>query len=471
MKKILTFLVMLFVSVSILSAQDQQVPQAKFNYQAVVRDQNHDFNLVMEKPVTVTIEIVQINNTTADAPGYYEYREVTTNRNGMVSFVIGSEEDGVEFNGDLSEIDWTNALIRATFTDAEGETLSVVENVVMPVPLALQSVQDPLEITTTKIVEYLNSENTTGEDVGQIVTALFNKAEVSKAVKDSIVSYIKSEPATVKDLALYFIANASVQDAKDAYNAVTPAVKQKLKQMLVDSIKANKKLAYEIAQYYLTNTTKDEVQGLWSAARQNSQFHEIFNAVRDSAIAYVMNHKELVMTVAEYYIKNVLTYQDVREIYDTLRDKNPALYTQLKNKFDSYLESYIGDTYVKACDGITVCDLKEELENAKAKAAGCPYFIEGDNQTLSATAGTPNTYRAFVAGSNLDEIKTILTVNNNDGKVFPALNLQWTAPSTAANLYEGSEQSTTLTAGQVVVFKLVKSGCPTVEKSVVVTAQ
>lgn len=461
MKKILTFLVMLFVSVSILSAQtvDQQVPQAKFNYQAVVRDQNHDFNLVMNEAVKVTVEIFQVDN--ADA-AYTTTLDGMTNRNGMVSFIIGVQ-DPIPAN-----IDWNNATIKATFKDAEGTTLSEVINPVMPVPLALQSVQDPLEITTEKIVEYLSSENTTGEDVGQIVTALFNNAPVSKAVKDSIVSYIKSEPATVKDLALYFIGNASVQDAKDAYNAVTPAVKQKLKEMLVDSIKANKKLAYEIAEYYLTNTTKAEVNDLWTAARENPQFHDIFNAVRDSAIIYVMNHKELLMTVAEYYIKNVLKYQDVQEIYATLRDDNPVLYTQLKNKFDSYLESYIGDTYVKTCDGITVCDLKEELENAKAKAANCPYFTDAE-----AIVGNPNTYRAYVAGSNSTEIKTILSVKNSNGtNVFPVgENYQWTAPSTAANLYEGEENFTTLTAGQVVVFKLEKTGCPVVEKSVTVTAQ
>lgn len=460
MKKILTFLVMLFVSVSILSAQTTDVPTApvaRFNYQAVVRDQNHDFNLVMNEAVKVTVEIIQ-DSTAA----YTTTLDGMTNRNGMVSFIIG------EKNPIPANINWNNATIKATFKDAAGATLSEVINPVMPVPLALQSVQDPLDITTDKIVEYLSSENTTGEDVGQIVTALFNNAPVSKAVKDSIVSYIKSEPATVKDLALYFIANASVQDAKDAYNTVTPEVKQKLKQMLVDSIKDNKKLAYEIAEYYLTNTTKAEVNDLWSAARENPQFHDIFNAVRDSAIAYVMNHKELMMTVAEYYIKNVLDYQDVREIYDTLRDKKPALYNQLKNKFDSYLESYIGDNYVKACGTTTVCDLKEELENAKAKAANCPYFTDAE-----AIVGNPNTYRAYVAGSNSTEIKTILSVKNSNGtNVFPVgENYQWTAPSTAANLYEGEENFTTLTAGQVVVFKLEKTGCPVVEKSVTVTAQ
>lgn len=460
MKKILTFLVMLVASVSFLMAQ---APQAKFNYQAVVRDRNHDNNLVMNRTIDVTIEILNGDNVVYTEP----HTGVQTNRNGMVSFVIGTNATA---DNNLANLDWSNAVIRATFK--EGNTvLSVVKNDVMPVPYALSANVDPLEITTQKIVDYINDAETTGEDVGQIVTALLNKTAVSNAVRDSIISYIKTQPVKAKELAIYFLGTVTVNDAKQAFDTLTDEVKQEIKRILVDSIKANKALAYDIAADYLKHTTKTEVNELWSAARENPQFHEIFDAVRDSAITYIMNHKELVMNVAEYYIKNVLTYEDVRAIYDTLRDKNPNLYAQLKAKFDEYLASYVGENYVQACDGVTLCQLKEELDNAKAKAANCPYFLEGNNQTLSATAGTvgtPNTYRAFVAGSNLNEIKTILTVNKNDGQVFPALNMQWTAPSTAENLYEGSEQSTTLTAGQVVVFKLAKGGCPVVTKSVTV---
>lgn len=408
MKKILTFLVMLFVSVSILSAQtaDQQVPQAKFNYQAVVRDQNHDFNLVMNEAVQVTVKILEGDNTV-----YTTTLDGTTNRNGMVSFIIGVQ------NPIPADINWNNATIKATFKDAEGTTLSEVINPVMPVPLALQSVKDPLDITTDKIVEYLSNPNTKGEDVGQIVTALFNNTSVSNAVKDSIVSYIKSQPATVKDLALYFISNASVQDAKDAYNAVTSEVKQKLKEMLVDSIKANKKLAYEIAEYYLTNTTKAEVKDLWNAARENPQFHEIFNAVRDSAIAYVMNHKELMMTVAEYYIKNVLDSADVKEIYDYFRTNNATLYNAMKNKFNDYLESYIGDTYVKACDGVSVCDLKHTLDSLKSIPAqecpdevpsGCPKLLYASIDNDCFVTMDPN-------GGQID--RHYLTFHSEDGTI------------------------------------------------------
>lgn len=453
MKKILTFLVMLVASVSFLMAQ---APQAKFNYQAVVRDRNHDNNLVMNRTIDVTIEILNGDNVVYTEP----HTGVQTNRNGMVSFVIGTNATA---DNNLANLDWSNAVIKATFK--EGNTvLSVVENDVMPVPYALSANVDPLEITTQKIVDYINDAETTGEDVGQIVTALLNKTAVSNAVRDSIISYIKTQPVKAKELAIYFLGTVTVNDAKQAFDTLTDEVKQEIKRILVDSIKANKALAYDIAADYLRHTTKTEVNELWSAARENPQFHEIFDAVRDSAITYIMNHKELVMNVAEYYIKNVLTYEDVRAIYDTLRDKNPNLYAQLKAKFDEYLASYVGENYVQACDGVTLCQLKEELDNAKAKAANCPYFLENPTATIE---NNLNTFAAQVDNSNLEEIKTILTVSNADGPVFPYGNLTWTSVSTNSKLYQGTCNSG-LAANAVIEFNLNKTGCPVVKKSVIV---
>ncbi len=453
MKKILTFLVMLVASVSFLMAQ---APQAKFNYQAVVRDRNHDNNLVMNRTIDVTIDILVNENVVYSEP----HTGVQTNRNGMVSFVIGTNATA---DNNLANLDWSNAVIRATFK--EGNTvLSVVKNDVMPVPYALSANVDPLEITTQKIVDYINDAETTGEDVGQIVTALLNKTAVSNAVRDSIISYIKTQPVKAKELAIYFLGTVTVNDAKQAFDTLTDEVKQEIKRILVDSIKANKALAYDIAADYLKHTTKTEVNELWSAARENPQFHEIFDAVRDSAITYIMNHKELVMNVAEYYIKNVLTYEDVRAIYDTLRDKNSNLYAQLKAKFDEYLASYVGENYVQACDGVTLCQLKEDLDNAKAKAANCPYFLENPTATIE---NNLNTFAAQVENSNLEEIKTILTVYNADGPVFPYGNLTWTSVSTNSKLYQGTCNSG-LAANAVIEFNLNKAGCPVVKKSVIV---
>jgi ABC-type microcin C transport system permease subunit YejE len=101
----------------------------------------------------------------------------------------------------------------------------------MPVPYALSANVDPLEITTQKIVDYINDAETTGEDVGQIVTALLNKTAVSNAVRDSIISYIKTQPVKAKELAIYFLGTVTVNDAKQAFDTLTDEVKQEIKRI------------------------------------------------------------------------------------------------------------------------------------------------------------------------------------------------------------------------------------------------
>ena len=473
MKKILTFLVMLVACVSILSAQDTQIPQAKFNYQAVVRDRTNHDNLVMGETVNVQIAISQINSTSADfSPVYTEYREVTTNRNGMVSFVIGLEDDGVEeIEGDLSTIDWTNAVIRAIFTNANGDILSEVENVVMPVPLALQAAEDPIEITTQKIVEYIQGAD--GDAVNAIYQAIVtNENGIKNDITDSIISYIKTQPAKVKELAIYFLTTVTVNDARDAYNALSADVKQAIKDAIVDTIKHNKDLAYEILADYLTNTTKEEVQQLWSAARANDDFHVIFDAVRDSAVTYVMNHPQYVKQVAEYYVGHVLTINDVRAIYDTLRDKNPQLHADLINKFNEYLNSYIGNSYVKACGDVTICDLKNELDAAKAEASNCAYFVEWP----TATKGADGFYRfnaevgGVVPGSTNNPSITITKPNDPTYTYFPGGNYQWQV-SVDGNHYFGETNAfSDLNIGDKVLFILGDGNCK-YTREVTVTAE
>ena len=471
----------MLVTVSIVSAQAQLSNQelnivqpttlgstfpAKFNYQAVVRDRNNHDNLVMNQTVNVTVEILIANQNN---PAYTETHEVTTNRNGMVSFIIG-ESTATTADNNLANIDWSNATIKATFKDVDGNLLSEVLNPIMPVPLALQAANDPMEITTDKIVEYLSNPNTKGEDVGAIVNALTGNPNVKNAVRDSIISYIKTQPDKVKELAIYFLGTVTVNEAKQAYDTLDAAVKQKIKQILVDSIKANRALAYQIAADYLKNTTKEEVKQLWLAARANEDFHEIFDAVRDSAITYVMNHPQYMMTVAQYYIKYVLTYQDVQTIYQTLRDENHNLYVALQNKFNDYLESYIGDNYLRNddCPDVNVCDLKEQLDEAKA---GCPDFFIAP--VLSPVPTNAGDYNITVYISGLPEGTTSLSsdqfIVTKGETAVPTNGYSWTVTQNAVASYT---QGYPLTTGDVLKFELkegIKSGCPA--KTTTVTVQ
>lgn len=440
MKKILTFLVMLVASVSFLMAQ---APQAKFNYQAVVRDRNHDNNLVMNRTIDVTIDII-INSEVA----YSEpHTGVQTNRNGMVSFVIGTNATA---DNNLANLDWSNAVIRATFK--EGNTvLSVVENDVMPVPYALSANVDPLEITTQKIVDYINDAETTGEDVGAIFNALVAKQDVSKAVRDSIVSYIKTQPELAKSLAIYFLGTVTTADVNAASNNISQEVQDTIKDIVVAYIKSHKDVVYDVVEDYLTNTTKQEVKDLWVAARANENFETIFNAVRDSILDYLKGHKDLVKNMAMYYM-TVIDSNDVKDLHSYLKQHNQDAYNYMIGKLHDYLESYLTNEYMaqKACNGKTVCQMQAEIDQLKQDALQCPKITNATIQGGTFTATVANVGSNFEAGS-------YLSVEGPNDFTLPTTNMPWQT-STEGTYY--INYSNTFNPGEY-TFKLTlaKTGC------------
>lgn len=420
MKKILTFLVMLVASVSFLMAQ---APQAKFNYQAVVRDRNHDNNLVMNRTIDVTIEILNGDNVVYTEP----HTGVQTNRNGMVSFVIGTNATA---DNNLSNLDWSNAVIRATFK--EGNTvLSVVENDVMPVPYALSANVDPLEITTEKIVEYISQANAT--DVNAIFDAMLANQAVSDQLKTRIVDYVKTQASLVRELGIYFLGTVTPADVDAAYDTLTEPVKEKIKDLTVAYLKSDngKAVVYDVLEYYLTNTSKTEVQEMWAAARANANFHEIFNAVRDSVIDYIKAHKDLVKNVAMYYM-TVVDEQDVKDLHNYLKTQNPDVYDYMIGKLGDYLNSYLTNEYMaaKACVDdnnhvVDICTLQAELDELKQEAMNCPKITEA---SISMDGSTYVFTAKFVNVTENPGNK--LQVTNFDGLVNP---LPGTATWNSAN--------------------------------------
>lgn len=415
MKKILTFLVMLVASVSFLMAQ---APQAKFNYQAVVRDRNHDNNLVMNRTIDVTIEILNGDNVVYTEP----HTGVQTNRNGMVSFVIGTNATA---DNNLANLDWSNAVIRATFK--EGNTvLSVVKNDVMPVPYALSANVDPLEITTEKIVEYISQANAT--DVNAIFDAMLANQAVSDQLKTRIVDYVKTQASLVRELGIYFLGTVTSSDVDQAYDTLTEDVKEKIKDLTVAYLKSanGKEVVYDVLEYYLTNTSKTEVQDLWAAARANANFHEIFNAVRDSVIDYIKAHKDLVKNVAMYYM-TVVDEQDVKDLHNYLKTQNPEVYDYMIGKLGDYLNSYLTNEYMaqKECNGKTVCQMQAEIDSLKQEALKCPKIT---NATITpATSGV--IFTATLA--NVEDV-TITPSNLNVNDLIPT-SVNWT--SAGNNVY------------------------------------
>ena len=98
MKKILSFLILAFVGLSLVIAQPQ-----KMTYQTVVRDANNE--LVVNQQVGVRVSILQdhINGGAA----YIETHTATTNANGLFSIMVGAGTPMLLGNT-LSDVDWPN---------------------------------------------------------------------------------------------------------------------------------------------------------------------------------------------------------------------------------------------------------------------------------------------------------------------------------------------------------------------------
>ncbi len=97
MKKILTFLTLMLLTLTTLFAQSND----KISYQAVIR--NSANQLVVNSEVNVTISVA---NSQGGSAVYTETHTVTTNENGLMSLLVG---EGTLVSGSWSDIDWSSA--------------------------------------------------------------------------------------------------------------------------------------------------------------------------------------------------------------------------------------------------------------------------------------------------------------------------------------------------------------------------
>jgi hypothetical protein len=86
-------------------------------------------------------------------------------------------------------------------------------------------------------------------------------------VKDTIINYIKTQKATVKELAYYFLSLATPEDLYDALNHTPAAVKSAAKDTVINYIKAHKDEAMDILAAYLQQVTKNDGVEMMDAIR------------------------------------------------------------------------------------------------------------------------------------------------------------------------------------------------------------
>lgn len=319
-------------------------PKAMFPYQAVVRDMTNERNLVVNDTVKIVVEIKAQNSNEVLYTETFE--KVPTNFNGLVSIVLGKNEQAPKA---LSEIDWsTSPIIVSTFSKG-GETISVVETPVMAVPYALQADNAPVELTTKEICRYLADPSTKKSSVDSVIAALVNNTEVSQRVKDTIINYIKTQKATVKELAYYFLSLATPEDLYDALNHTPEAVKSAAKDTVINYIKAHKDEAMDILAAYLKQVDKDDVVEMMDAIRENDEAELIL----DTLVKYTFNYitsKPALMQKAYEKIVDVVTAEEFAAAFTYVRENRTDLYNFIVNKFNAYMEQYLNQyNYLKNC--------------------------------------------------------------------------------------------------------------------------
>ena len=154
MKKLVTFLVILVMSLTAAMAQSA----AKLNYQAVVR--SSDNHLASNETVNVTIDI-KVSGTSVFSE---THNAVNTNINGLLNLIIG---EGTAQTGDLATIDWAHATIEATIT--WGENTVTTSNPVYAVPLALSANVDCSTVVGCVDNAIANGSSTTNHAIDTVI--------------------------------------------------------------------------------------------------------------------------------------------------------------------------------------------------------------------------------------------------------------------------------------------------------------
>ena len=106
---------LILLALVLCSAATMLAQTNRMSYQAVVRNAANE--LVAEENLTVAIRISDASSTAA----YSETHSVTSNRNGVISLMIG---EGSGHSGILSSVDWRTAQIHTVITLPGGATLS-----------------------------------------------------------------------------------------------------------------------------------------------------------------------------------------------------------------------------------------------------------------------------------------------------------------------------------------------------------
>lgn len=287
MKKLFTLFAMLTLLVS-LNAQT-------ISYQAVLRDTANGKNeLLRNQKLYATISLLATINGDPTEVTAIDSVPCKTNADGMVDLKInfsdleGQLSDAPD--GERGRIDWRNNVIIATFEYGESNSI-VLETPVTAVPYAVQAKDGVL--TTSVITTYINS-TAGGEqaDFASVWNAVMNNDTVHKAIRDSIVEYMKLKEnyETAKEILYGYLSQVSAADVREAYNRacnIDTVTKDTIISVMKDFVNTHHKLVIEALEYYAQTATEDEMRTIYETLKTR-----VGTTVKDLLYQYFNHYME-----------------------------------------------------------------------------------------------------------------------------------------------------------------------------------
>lgn len=323
MKKILTLLVMFLATWSILGAQTPV-----FGYQAVVRTADNE--LVENTPVVVTITVLN-----GETEVYSEmHTNVTTDGLGMVSLLVGT---GSEQVGDITDVDWSKAVIRTDF-EIDGEELVTVETEVLATPCATQALETVL--TTDRIVQYVGSPYVNTNDYEEVMEALNDNVpengQMWQLIRNRVINYIMNHRDIALQVSVAYLENATEDDFEDIYGYFQSDAVAEAIEIIAETAINNRTFVVEVLTGYLENATPAEVDEVVDAILE----HE--DDLLPYVVQFITDNRTRVLNLVGSFLGSATADEVERALVEFNKS---GMKTKLVDElFYNYLNDYIQPT-------------------------------------------------------------------------------------------------------------------------------
>ncbi|MBQ3735054.1 MAG: hypothetical protein II859_13980 [Bacteroidales bacterium] len=307
--------------------------QGVFTYQSVVVD--NQGKLVVNKQVTATVTITDGTHT-------FEQSNLTgtTSANGLLVLSVG-DKTSPAFNN----MNWEVATINVKYT--VGDVTVPEDNSQIPaVPYAFQSDN---ALTTQMIIDYIKGARM--DDVREILNAMEHG---TPTLKDTLIATVvdtaKANYKLAKQVFMSYVEQATAADLDILYNALVgnQEVMDAIDTILVQFVKDSTEMVYDILRQYALHLTASDVNAIIAAIPPTSDNQaNVKSYIVNKVFEYLMTEnakKKLFIPVIMDYAKNAQT-GDVDALVSSIQNNPNGLYDTLLNKFNYWMDEYFAHHY------------------------------------------------------------------------------------------------------------------------------